>query len=224
MRKNVFNFVITSDNLFSLKGPVLEIGSLRIPSQLDMPLFKDVFEGRDYIGCDMLHGIGVDRVENAENLSFPEGHFKTVLILDVLEHVEKLEKVLEEAQRVLSKDGILIITSVFDYKIHNSPSDYWRFTPESFRYILRNFPKKIIGYQGPDRKPQTIFGIGFKKNKGIDASSILRLEKVISESPVDQSLSFKDKIYLLKQSIFEILSEHGSRRSKFELYEESGSQ
>lgn len=216
MRKNIYNFVTTSDKLLNLKGPILEIGSLRIPEQLDLPLYKDVFKGRDYIGCDMRPGIGVDRVENAENLNFPNESFKTVLILDVIEHVAELSKVMSEAERVLAKDGIILITSVFNYKIHNSPSDYWRFTPASLSLLLKNFPKKIIGYHGPTRMPQHVFGIGFKdKNNYVNESILKSLSQAIEATELNKG-SLRDKIYRLKKAFLEIFS--SKLPAHFEMY------
>lgn len=47
-------------------------------------------------------------VGDGEHLQFPDNSFTHVIIMDVLEHVEKPSKVLQEARRVLKKKGTLI--------------------------------------------------------------------------------------------------------------------
>lgn len=49
------------------------------------------------------------RVMEAENLSFEKDFFDTIYAYDVLEHVDDLEKTLEEIKRVLKQGGKLLI-------------------------------------------------------------------------------------------------------------------
>jgi hypothetical protein len=62
-------------------------------------------------------------------------------------------------------DGIAVISSVMDFPIHDYPHDYWRFTPEAFKSILRPFSSSFVGFQGRQSFPHTIVGIGFKGNR-----------------------------------------------------------
>lgn len=48
---------------------------------------------------------------NAKNIPFKDGFFDAVLFLDVLEHIKDDQKAIEEAKRVLRKNGRIIITS-----------------------------------------------------------------------------------------------------------------
>ncbi len=50
-------------------------------------------------------------VSNAENLPFGGDYFDVVIMNDVIEHVDDEKKSLNEAHRVLKKDGFLIITA-----------------------------------------------------------------------------------------------------------------
>lgn len=49
---------------------------------------------------------------DAENLPYENNYFDKVIISEVLYYLPDLEKALEEANRVLKKDGLLIITSL----------------------------------------------------------------------------------------------------------------
>jgi ubiquinone/menaquinone biosynthesis C-methylase UbiE len=78
----------------------------------------------DYAGDRLSYGVGVDdQVENGlqgrwqrvhadirEDLPLPSSHFNHVVMLAVLEHLEKPEPVLREAYRILAPGGSLILT------------------------------------------------------------------------------------------------------------------
>ena len=48
------------------------------------------------------------------------------------------------------------------FPIHDCPHDYWRFTPEAFKSILKPFSNSFVGFQGVNLFPHTIVGVGFK--------------------------------------------------------------
>ena len=89
----------------------------------------------------------------------------TVASLDTLEHEEYPRKALKEINRILDDDGVVIISSVMNFPIHDYPNDYWRFTPNGFISLLSEFQSSFVGSCGADAYfPQTIVGIGFKRN------------------------------------------------------------
>ena len=160
MRENIRNLIEISAKEFDLMEPIVEIGSFQVPGQEKLANLRPIFPDKQFIGCDMRHGNGVDRIENVECLSFENESIGTILIMDTLEHVENCFNALDEIYRVLKKDGIVIMSSVMDFPIHDYPSDYWRFTPEAFKLLLKKFPIKIIGIQGNSEHPHTVYGIG----------------------------------------------------------------
>lgn len=167
MTQNIRKFIEVVAKNIALKGPFLEIGSYIVKGQEKLANLREFFPNVKYIGCDIRKGPGVDKIENAEKLTFKNETIGTILMLETIEHIQNPIKVLDEIHRVLKKDGIVIITSLMDFQIHDFPEDYWRFTPKSFEHLLRKFPIKIIGFQGEQKKweihPTNIFGIGFKK-------------------------------------------------------------
>ena len=84
------------------------------------------------------------------------------LILDMLEHVEYPRKAIEEAHRILGPDGIIVISSVMCFPIHDYPHDYWRFTPEAFTNLLKDFGTSVVYTAGEASFPHTVVGVGFK--------------------------------------------------------------
>jgi ubiquinone/menaquinone biosynthesis C-methylase UbiE len=114
------------------------------------------------VGADIRKGTGVDVILDLQHIDLPSESVGTVLILDTLEHVEFPREAIREAYRILKPNGILIISSVMNYHIHDYPSDYWRFTPEGFKSLLKPFSYTFIGFTGSSLLPTTVVGIGFK--------------------------------------------------------------
>lgn len=69
-------------------------------------------------------------------LGFRSNFFDVVLIDQVLEHVQNPIKVLKESYRVLQSGGYIIVTVPFMLPIHDSSSDYWRFSEDGLRIML----------------------------------------------------------------------------------------
>lgn len=151
--------------VFPIQEPILEIGSYQVDGQEGIINLRPYFSGKKFIGTDMRQGPGVDQVENVERLSFEDGSIGTVIILNTLEHVEDPIRAMDEINRVLKNDGLVLMSSVMDFNIHDFPSDYWRFTPESFRYMLRNFKTKFVAFDGDALKPRMVFAVGIKDTK-----------------------------------------------------------
>lgn len=159
--KNV-HLVSSFINSFHLLEPIVEIGSYQVVGRERSIDIRPLLINKTYIGCDMREGPGVDRVENVEKLTFVDNSIGTIISLNTFEHVQNCHKAAEEIYRVLKPGGATLITSVLDFNIHDHPSDYWRFTPEGFRYLMRKFENVFIGYDGDPIKPRIIFAIGIK--------------------------------------------------------------
>jgi len=201
MRENIRNLIEISAKEFDLMEPIVEIGSFQVPGQEELANLRPIFPGKQFIGCDMRHGNGVDRIENVECLSFENESIGTILIMDTLEHVENCFNALDEIYRVLKKDGVVIMSSVMDFPIHDYPSDYWRFTPEAFKLLLKKFPIKIIGVQGNPEHPHTVYGIGLKSQDFEKYKFILNRLNSFSQIRDNQKLVDRIKNKYIKANI-----------------------
>jgi hypothetical protein len=172
MRKNVRSLVEIVDAYLPLAEPIVEIGSYQVEGQEQLADLRSIFAGRDFTGCDMRSGRGVDRIENVEALTFSDRSVGSLIMIDTLEHVRNCHAALGEAYRVLRPEGVIIATSVMDFSIHHHPSDYWRFTPEAFKHLLGPFQQTMVGYQGNPEKPHTVFGVAIKE-PAVDSSRAL---------------------------------------------------
>ncbi|MBU1931258.1 methyltransferase domain-containing protein [Patescibacteria group bacterium] len=178
MMPNVRQFVEVVVKAIDLAEPIVEIGSYLTSGQEELSDLRGLFSEKKYLGCDLRRGPGVDQIENAEKLSFKSNSIGTIIMLETLEHIQNPVQAADEIYRVLKKDGIVILSTVMNFQIHEFPHDYWRITPQGMEYLLKKFPQKVIGCQGEQiDNPFSVFGVGFKKNDPPAVKKLLRLLK-----------------------------------------------
>lgn len=83
----------------------------------------------------------VEVVADAHNLPFRSNSIDSVMIAAVLEHVQDPRKVVEEAYRVLKKEGYIYAETPFLQHFHGYPNHFQNFTLRGHDYLFRNFKK-----------------------------------------------------------------------------------
>ena len=162
MRQLVRQFVRLCADTLPLGSPIYEFGSLQVPGQEGFADLRPLFPGKAYVGADMQCGPGVDLALDLHHVALPAETAQTVLLLDTLEHVEFPWKAAEELHRILKPNGVLIVSSVMNFHIHCYPHDYWRFTPEAFKSLLRHFDFSVVDSAGDPIFPHTVVGVACK--------------------------------------------------------------
>jgi SAM-dependent methyltransferase len=158
-------------------GPVFEFGSYQVEGQEGYANLRGLFPGREYVGCDMRPGPGVDRLEDVTAIRLPEGSAGTVLCIETFEHVFEVRRAFDEVFRILKPGGVFLITSPLNFRIHGFPDDYWRMTPNCLRRHLEPYAARVSGYQGDRAFPHTVMGLGIKAPIPGDCRS--RLTKLV---------------------------------------------
>lgn len=169
MQKPNRHFVRICVESLPWKQPVYEFGSLEVHDDIEVDYVKDLFpqKGLQYVGCDMREGPGVDSVQNLHGLDISDNTVGTIVCLDTMEHVEFPRKAMSEMHRVLKPNGVLIMSSVFEFPIHGYPNDYWRFTPNAFRSLMKDFAEcRVYSYGKTEKRPLIVIGVGFKGKTG----------------------------------------------------------
>jgi SAM-dependent methyltransferase len=80
-----------------------------------------------------LHSRKPDMLYDGKRLPFEDRTFDTVLNVQVLEHTPKPAALLAEMARVLKEDGLLILSAPFQFRLHEQPHDYFRYSPHGLR-------------------------------------------------------------------------------------------
>lgn len=162
MQKHLRNFISICQSTLSLIEPIYEHGALQVHDNAELEDLRALFPGSNYVGCDMRPGPGVDQVLNLHELDMLDASVGTAICMDTMEHVEYPRQAMKELYRTLMPNGVLIISSVMNFPIHGYPNDYWRFTPEGFRSLLKDFESSFVGYTGAEDFPQSIVAVAFK--------------------------------------------------------------
>jgi SAM-dependent methyltransferase len=112
--------------------------------------YKSYFEPylSSYIGADIGENTAADVriVNNKPDVSDKSVDF--VLSTQVLEHVEDPILYLQEANRILRKDGLLLLSTHGIWRYHPDPTDYWRWTGEGLKKIISEAGFQIIEVKG----------------------------------------------------------------------------
>ncbi len=162
MRLSIKRLVGLVAETLPIPEPIFEFGSLQVPGQEGFADLRPLFPGKPYVGCDMRPGPGVDRVLDLHQIDLADGQAGTVFMLDTLEHVEYPHRAIAEIDRILKPGGMLVMTSVMCFPIHDFPFDYWRFTPEAFRSLLKGFESVYVTDAGGAQFPVTVAAVAFK--------------------------------------------------------------
>lgn len=196
MRESIRQFVkIVSDTL-PVQEPIYEFGALQLPGFEEFADLRPFFKGKSYVGCDMREGVGVDKVLNLHAIDVPDESVGTVITLDTLEHVEFPHTALSEVYRILKPGGMVVLSTVLDFRIHDSPADYWRFTPDGLKSILKPFSSVFVGHAGRDSFPHTVIAIGVKGTNLTLEKFLPRFEQWKKTWKHPKGKSWKDTAYL----------------------------
>ena len=162
MRESIKQFVELCAKTLPFFEPIYEFGSYQVPGQEGFSDLRPLFSGKEYVGADIREGPGVDVILDLHDISLPSESVGTVLMLDTLEHVEFPRKSVRNLYRILKRDGILVISSVMNYPIHNYPLDFWRFTPQGLKSLMSSFSYTFVESLGNPEFPHTVVGLACK--------------------------------------------------------------
>ncbi len=78
--------------------------------------------------------------------------FDVVMSFDVFEHVERPWDAAEECVRILRPGGLMIHRTLFAWRYHPHPIDYWRYSAEGLEYLFQRTGKMETLEKGYDLK------------------------------------------------------------------------
>lgn len=76
-----------------------------------------------------------DMLYDGRRLPFEDRSFDTVINIQVLEHTPHPAALVAEMARVLKDDGVLILSAPFQFRLHEQPHDYYRYSPHGLRVL-----------------------------------------------------------------------------------------
>ena len=111
--------------------------------------YKSLFINHDYQTYDKYDE--KDNVTNIVNDSDTEilhkdNSFDVIITTQVLEHLKEPSSIFHEFNRILKKDGYLLLTTHQNFEVHGEPEDYYRYTYYGLKYLGLKNNFKIINF------------------------------------------------------------------------------
>ncbi len=138
-----------------LRGRMLDIGCGTKP-------YESLCQVEEYIGLE-IDGVKNRKKEHADFyydgnvMPFENSSFDSVLINQVLEHVFNPNVFLKEVNRVVKKDGLLLVTVPFVWDEHEQPFDYARYSSFGLKHILSQHGFEILEHRKSNNGIEVIF-------------------------------------------------------------------
>jgi SAM-dependent methyltransferase len=117
------------------KGVLYDLGAGESPYKNFILQYVDEYISVDWSNSS--HDIKVDVIADL-NTSLPinDSVADTVISFSVLEHLCEPQVMLREAYRILKPGGTLILQIPWQWRIHEEPFDFYRYTPYGLSYML----------------------------------------------------------------------------------------
>jgi SAM-dependent methyltransferase len=116
---------------------VLEVGSQDVNGSI-RPFVKALGPG-EYIGADIVAGMGVDVLCNSSELinRFGKESFDLVISTSLIEHVWDWKGAVHNIKGVCKPGGLILLTTcAFGFQYHGHPYDFWRYELEDLKEIF----------------------------------------------------------------------------------------
>ncbi len=191
MREAIVNYVRWAIERFPYEEPILDTCAGWEPN-----FYQPLFSGKNYIKQDMqdFDPPCIDLICDVANMvKISSESVGLVLNLESLEHLPYPQKAIDEIHRVLRPNGLLILTTVMHFRIHRTPKDYWRFTPDGIELLLSRFKILDCTLEGDLKRPKGIWVTAEKtsrpeewgklpplRNVGRDGRMLRKLERRIT--------------------------------------------
>lgn len=152
-------FVRCVKQTFELQGPVHEYGMATAPAPF-ADSANQLPDAEDSTGVQERSN-RTESLDDLAHLPFAGGSAGTVACLNVVQHTAAPGAVVAEMIRLLAPGGVLLLCSCTGER----PTDaelLWRPAPHAFQTLLAALEATLIGWQGPEGEPHSIYAIGAK--------------------------------------------------------------
>jgi len=96
-------------------------------------------------------------------LGLDDGSYDTVILSDVLEHIEEPRALMGEVSRILSDDGgVLLLNVPFYYPIHEEPFDFYRYTRFSLVRMCNSVGLEVVELSSIGGLPEVMIDLASK--------------------------------------------------------------
>ena len=160
---------------------MLEIGGRENPR-------KDAFKAFDYFALDLAEHpkstVPVEVGDITDCKHIPDGSYDFIFSLDVFEHIHQPFMAGSEITRLLRPGGVSVHSTLFSWRYHPCPGDYFRYTPEGLKALFPDLVclgadfdyterrRNIIGKHGNRMAPDKLGG--WRENVRVNYAGLKR--------------------------------------------------
>lgn len=128
-------------------GRVIALGSLDVNGDV-----RDIVLHDRWTGVDIVPGPGVDLVCDAHDVPLADHSADLVLCLEMLEHDSDPNATFATIARLLTIDGVALLTTRSEGFPYHHPPDYWRFTFDDIGALAYTSGLRVLSVE-PDPMP-----------------------------------------------------------------------
>lgn len=135
-----------------VKGDVLEIGGHRL-ANCAIEMFPDPryrYHDLNIAASDIPNTIIADITDCRSEI--PDESFDLVVSSDVFEHIDRPWLAADEIGRILRPGGIAVTHTLFSWRNHPCPIDYWRYSAECLEFLFSGLQCLEKGYDLSQRR------------------------------------------------------------------------
>ena len=139
-----------------LKGILLDFGCGSKP-------YRSLFSVEQYVGLDFENpghphiNEQIDVFYDGKTIPFSNEHFDSIFSSEVLEHVFNPDEILKELNRVLKKEGTILLTCPFAICEHEVPNDFARYSSYGLKALFEKNGFEVIGQEKTANSVETVF-------------------------------------------------------------------
>ncbi|HEY0298237.1 MAG TPA: methyltransferase domain-containing protein [Arachidicoccus sp.] len=137
-RRNILRHITYSLNEFS--GVLLDVGCCFLPYRkyIEVNSSTEKYLVLDLAVATTYKTVKPDIVWDGYNIPLADESVSSVMLTEVLEHCPYPDKILQEIYRVLKPGGKLIYSVPFIFYLHESPYDFYRYTPFAIQKMMKD--------------------------------------------------------------------------------------
>jgi SAM-dependent methyltransferase len=142
---SIIQQILTDNHITS--GKVLEIGGRSNPYK------ESIFKNYDYQTIDIKKT--ADDVIVADITHCPElanEQYDFIFSVDVFEHINAPWLAANEISRLLKPNGVTFHSTLFSWRYHPCPVDYWRFTPAALSFLFSSLKTTMADFDATERR------------------------------------------------------------------------
>jgi len=131
---------------YAKDGILVDIGCGRQPYKRDLLPYVKKYIGVDHPEVSKKYNADEkpDILADATEIPLPDNFANITMMISVLEHLPDPASALKEARRITKKGGVFITITIQNYRLHDIPFDYFRYTRFGLKKLLEGSRFKVI--------------------------------------------------------------------------------